>query len=165
MSESATPLVLISRSPADTQAMGRALAAALLPGDVVALVGDLGTGKTQWVKGLAGGLGVDPDAVHSPTFTLVNEYEASARADIRVLCHADVYRMGAAVELEAIGFDEIVRAGDSVVAVEWADRVADLIPPGAIWIRGQLPPDGGPEDRRYELTGGAAVLAAMRSFN
>src|ERR1035437_5723395 len=110
---------LVSRSPEQTLALGRALAGGLVGGSVVALTGHLGAGKTQWVKGLAAGLGIDPDSVHSPTFTLINEYAAgeevpSAKCQVPnerrpglVLYHVDVYRMppeSAADELEAIGF-------------------------------------------------------------
>lgn len=123
---------LTSRSVAQTQAIAAQVAARLGSGGVVALVGALGTGKTQFVRGLVGALGGDERQVHSPTFVLLHEYACGGRK----LFHADAYRVGAA-ELEAIGLDELLastREGD-VVAIEWADKVADLLPADAIHVR------------------------------
>lgn len=100
-----------------TRAVARALAADLVAGDVVLLHGDLGAGKTVFVKGLAHGLGVDPADVTSPTFTLVHEY-AGGRLP---LIHLDLYRLDRA-ELDEVGLDPDL-AARGVVVVEWAERL------------------------------------------
>jgi tRNA threonylcarbamoyladenosine biosynthesis protein TsaE len=113
-----------------TMALARRLAETLSPGAVVALDGDLGTGKTHFVKGLAAGLGIPPETVRSPTFTIVHEY-----TDGRLpLYHFDAYRIGDPSELEAIGFDEYAY-GDGITVIEWAARVADLLPPDTLRLR------------------------------
>ena len=105
-----------SRSEDDTAAVGRELAASLAAGDVVLLHGDLGAGKTALVRGLAEGLGVPPDEVSSPTFTLVQEY----RGGRLPLFHVDLYRLHDPREIEDLGLDEIAEQG--VLAIEWAER-------------------------------------------
>ena len=108
------------RTPADTLAAGRALAATLRAGDVLGLVGGLGAGKTQFVKGLAAGLGLDPDGVTSPTFTLLHEYRSpGARLP---LFHADFYRLENAAEVATLGLEEIWDEAAGIAAVEGADR-------------------------------------------
>jgi tRNA threonylcarbamoyladenosine biosynthesis protein TsaE len=125
----------ISVSAAETKAAGARLAEEIQAGDVVALVGDLGAGKTQFVKGLAKGLG-SKEMVTSPTFTLMHEYQGK-----RVpIYHFDFYRIESLAALRAIGFDEIV-FGDGVSVIEWADRFADAIPPRARWIKFELVSD------------------------
>jgi tRNA threonylcarbamoyladenosine biosynthesis protein TsaE len=116
--------MFISVSAAETEAAGTRLAGKIQAGDVLALVGDLGAGKTQFVKGLG-----STEVVTSPTFTLVHEYQ-SRRLPIY---HFDFYRIESSAALRAIGFDEIV-FGDGVSVIEWADRFADAIPPQARWI-------------------------------
>ena len=109
-------------SEAETVELGERLGRAAKGGEVLALIGELGTGKTHLIQGLARGLGVeDEEAVTSPTFTLVNEYEGRVG-----LYHVDAYRLEGARQLEALGFDEMVAAG-GVMVVEWADRVWDLV--------------------------------------
>ena len=119
----------ISHSPAETFELGRAHAASLQPGDVLALCGDLGAGKTQFVKGLASGLGASGD-VTSPTFTLIHEY----RGGRLPLFHADLYRLESAEEVMGIGLDEYF-AGRGVTVVEWADKFPELMPPRTQWRR------------------------------
>lgn len=118
--------VWITGSAAETQALGAALGAAIDPPLVIALRGDLGAGKTTFVQGLASGLGVR-SRVSSPTFVLVNEYVG---ANSVRLMHVDTYRLGAAtsVEAAAMGLEELLEDGDAVVAVEWAERVANMLP-------------------------------------
>ncbi|MDD4891800.1 MAG: tRNA (adenosine(37)-N6)-threonylcarbamoyltransferase complex ATPase subunit type 1 TsaE [Phycisphaerae bacterium] len=149
MSEWMRQIELVTDSPEQTRRLGERLARCLTGGHVVALVGHLGAGKTQWVKGLAAGLGIDPDAVHSPTFTIINEYTPKSGL---LLYHVDVYRLGSAAELEAIGFSEMVAAADGLVAIEWADRVAELMPPGSVWITGSMPSNLGENQRQYAIT-------------
>ena len=106
-----------SSSEAATRALAAALAPSLMPGAVILLSGDLGAGKTAFVRGLAEGLDLDPDAVTSPTFTLVHEY----RGGRLPLIHVDLYRLDRA-ELDEIGLDEDL-AAHGVTAVEWAERL------------------------------------------
>jgi len=103
--------------------VGRKLAAALQAGDVVLLYGDLGAGKTAFVKGLAEGLGVARDEVSSPTFTLVQEY----RGGRLTLFHVDLYRLNDPREVDDLGLDEI--AEDGVLAIEWAEKLDARLKP------------------------------------
>ena len=105
----------ITTSEEETSTAGERLAQSLGAGDVVLLYGDLGAGKTAFVRGLAKGLGVDPAEVSSPTFTLVQEYAGSL-----TLYHVDLYRLEAR-EVDDLGLEELV-LGDGVVAIEWAER-------------------------------------------
>ena len=114
--------VLRTESEDQTVAAARRLAERLPPGALVLLTGDLGAGKTAFVRGLAAGLGIDPDDVSSPTFTLIQEY-----AGARVLRHVDLYRLQGA-EADDLGLDELNEDG-AVVAIEWAERLS--APPGA----------------------------------
>jgi tRNA threonylcarbamoyladenosine biosynthesis protein TsaE len=109
--------ILDSHSEDDTSALGRELAPALSAGDVLLLYGDLGAGKTAFVRGLAEGLGVSPDEVSSPTFTLIQEY----RGGRLPLFHVDLYRIEDPREFDELGLDEI--AEDGVLAIEWADKM------------------------------------------
>ena len=111
-----------SNSEAETRAIAAALAPSLLPAAVILLSGDLGAGKTAFVRGLAEGLGLDPDDVTSPTFTLVHEY----RGGRLPLIHVDLYRLDRA-ELDEIGLDQDLSAR-GVTAVEWAERLTRGIP-------------------------------------
>jgi tRNA threonylcarbamoyladenosine biosynthesis protein TsaE len=118
----------ISNSPNETESFGRQFAGAVVPGDVLALKGDLGSGKTQFVKGLAAGLGAKTTAT-SPTFTLIHEY-AGGRLPIY---HFDFFRIEDPRAVERLGFDEYF-FGDGVSVIEWADRFPDLIPKDARWV-------------------------------
>lgn len=112
---------VVTHSEAETQAAARAFAARLEPGDVLLIEGPLGAGKTAFVRGLAEGLGIAPDAVSSPTFTLIQEYDGGRLK----LYHADLYRL-TPVEAADLGLSETGDAG--VLAVEWPDRWTH--PPG-----------------------------------
>ena len=117
-----------------TLAVGRQLGSALADGHVIGLIGPLGSGKTTLVKGLAAGAGVaDLRLVNSPTFVIVNEYEARAGAGppLRIY-HVDTYRLGGSDNLEALGFDEMCASG--AVVIEWADRVANLLPADVLTV-------------------------------
>jgi tRNA threonylcarbamoyladenosine biosynthesis protein TsaE len=118
----------IAETAEATRAVGVEFVGNLKPGDVVALIGDLGAGKTEFVKGLAAGLG-SPVTVTSPTFTLIHEYRGG-----RVpLYHMDFYRLTSGSELDEIGFDDYL--GESgICAIEWANRFPERIPSGAIWV-------------------------------
>ncbi len=119
----------ISRSVEETIAFARARAAALQPNAVVALCGDLGAGKTHFVKGLVAGCGSD-ETVTSPTFTLLHEY----RGGRLPVFHFDFYRIAQRAEIEQLGFDELLNEG-GVAVIEWADRFPELFPPRTRWIR------------------------------
>jgi len=107
---------------AETEAVAADLGRSLQPGDVIALEGDLGAGKTQFVRGLLRGLG-DPRLVSSPTYVLLNVYPGGRLT----LFHLDAYRTAGADDLAGIGFEELLDQG-GVVAVEWPSRVGELLP-------------------------------------
>ena len=100
----------------------------LIRGDIIALSGELGTGKTTLVRGMALGMGLEKDDVASPSFTLVNEYRGPLP-----LFHLDLYRLHDEKELLDIDFEAYIR-GEGVVVIEWADRISGSIPPDALWI-------------------------------
>jgi len=118
---------LTSAGPDDTQAAGERLAQTLGPGAVVALTGELGAGKTCFVQGLVHGLGVTTRAT-SPTFVLINEYRG--RLPVH---HVDAYRIATPAELIDIGLLELMD-DEAVTIIEWADRVAALLPPRTITV-------------------------------
>lgn len=106
---------VVTSTEEETSAAGERLAARLNAGDVVLLYGDLGAGKTAFVRGMACGLGAPADEVSSPTFTLIQEYQGRV-----TLYHVDLYRLEPA-EIDDLGLEELV-SGDGIVAIEWADR-------------------------------------------
>ena len=112
----------VTRSEDETAGVAGELAAALKAGDVILLCGNLGAGKTAFVRGLASGLGIDPGEVSSPTFTLVHEY----RGGRLTLYHADLYRLER-IATEDIGLEEMGVA-DGVLAIEWPYRLANTMP-------------------------------------
>jgi tRNA threonylcarbamoyladenosine biosynthesis protein TsaE len=118
-----------SNSVEETIGFARDWGALLLPNDVVALVGDLGAGKTHFVKGLLQALGSTEEAT-SPTFTLVHEY----RRGRLPLFHFDFYRLQHPSEIDQIGFDDYLEEG-GVSVVEWADRFPQVLPPRTRWLR------------------------------
>jgi len=125
MSGGADRATLLSESEAQTESLAGAIGAMLRAGDLVALEGELGAGKTRFVRGLVIGLGGEPRGVSSPTFTLMNEYEPAEGRP--ALLHIDAYRMSGAGELETLGVD--LRAlPDAACAIEWADRLGDAMP-------------------------------------
>ena len=134
-------LEISTSSVAETLALGRRLGALLGPGDVIALLGELGAGKTYLTKGIAEGLGVeDTRRVTSPTFVLVKEYAGRVH-----VYHLDAYRLNGADELLAIGSDDIL-GGEGVSIVEWADRVAEAIPEERLEVEIAIT---GPESRAF----------------
>jgi tRNA threonylcarbamoyladenosine biosynthesis protein TsaE len=129
-----TDLNFTTHSGQETFDLGKAIAVGAAPGDIFCLFGDLGTGKTTFVKGLASGLGVKPDDVHSPTFTLMNVYQGRpARRTGRTggrgleIFHFDLYRIEQAEEILALDYDEYLY-GKGVAVIEWADRLGTLAP-------------------------------------
>ena len=123
-------MVFHSASTRETLRIGESLGKLLLPGDVIALVGDLGTGKTYFVKGVAKGAGVaSPNEVSSPSFTLIQEYAGKIP-----FYHIDLYRLGSEHEAEELGLEDYLR-GDAITAIEWADRILSLLPEEILWVR------------------------------
>ena len=137
----------ISRSPEDTFRLAADLARELRPGDVLALHGELGSGKTTLVQGLARALGIERP-VNSPTFTLINEYRGACP-----LFHIDLYRVRDPGEALDLGLDEYLY-GDGITAIEWAERIAELLPPSTLHIR--LEPGEQPDERFVTIQGGRA---------
>jgi tRNA threonylcarbamoyladenosine biosynthesis protein TsaE len=125
------PIRRVSRSPEETEAIGHALGTALraaIEPTVVALRGDLGAGKTRFVRGLAAGLGADPSRVASPSFVLAVVHDAGERT----LVHVDAWRLRSADDLASLGWAEWLASPGTVVAIEWADRVASELPAARI---------------------------------
>jgi tRNA threonylcarbamoyladenosine biosynthesis protein TsaE len=118
----------ISKSPAETISAGKKIGKELKAGDVLCLKGDLGAGKTHFVKGIAEALNINPDEVLSPTYTLIHEYEGTIP-----LYHFDCYRMESPGEALEIGAEEYFY-GAGICVIEWPERIASLIPPEALWI-------------------------------
>ncbi len=131
-------------SPEQTRALGVRIGAAARPGTVVALVGDLGVGKTLLAQGVGEGLGV-PGLVTSPTFVLMRLHEGGRLP----LVHADIYRLCDEAEAEHIGLPEAL-AGEGIALVEWADRLPDLLPVDHLRLELEWIP-GTPDQRRVRL--------------
>jgi tRNA threonylcarbamoyladenosine biosynthesis protein TsaE len=122
--------ITVTASVEETITLGATLGAHLLGGDVLALCGELGAGKTAFTQGVARGMGIQAP-VTSPTFTLINRYTAP---DGRILQHVDCYRLGnASLEMWDIGLTDLF-AGDDVIIIEWADRISDLLPPEHLYV-------------------------------
>jgi tRNA threonylcarbamoyladenosine biosynthesis protein TsaE len=148
---------LLSRSPAETRALARLLAAGIGPrGLVIALVGPLGSGKTVFVKGLAEGLEVDEGLLSSPSFVIANELKTPG--GVR-LVHVDLYRVESEGELESAGWLDWLADG-SVVAVEWGDRFPQALPRDHLEVRLSRASADRPERRTLETRAGGPVSQA-----
>jgi tRNA threonylcarbamoyladenosine biosynthesis protein TsaE len=145
---------LVTRSAAETMALGAKLGRALAPGDCVALIGDLGAGKTQLVRGACRGAKVPAREVSSPSFAIVASY--GGRLPVH---HADLYRIGDLDELYATGFFDLV-GGDGAILVEWADRVPGALPEERLTVTLRHDPRRA-DDRRIELDGVGERHAAL----
>lgn len=121
--------VFTTESPDETEELGRRLAAALKPGDVVALTGELGSGKTRFVQGIALGLG-HKGYTKSPSFTILNIYQGESIE----LYHIDLYRVSGPRELDDLGLEEYIY-GQGVCVIEWADRAEGALPDHALAVR------------------------------
>jgi len=117
-------LTLISDSTERTIEIGMRLGEKLEPGDIVSLIGDLGSGKTCFAKGVAIGLEVDERYISSPSFIIVNIYPARYP-----VFHIDLYRLSGNEEIEEVGIVEMIEEGKGIYLIEWADRMIDLLPP------------------------------------
>ena len=116
-------------SPEETQALGEKLGKTLKPGDVIALVGDLGTGKTCLTQGIARGVGMASDAVvNSPSYILINEYEGNIP-----IYHIDLYRLEDSAAIAELGLTEYIE-GNGICIIEWAERITDTLPDTCIKV-------------------------------
>lgn len=153
-----------SRSVAETGELAVALASWLEAGDVVLLHGDLGAGKTTFVKALAVGLGIAV-TVTSPSFALVNEYETGHGVPFTTVYHIDLYRLHERDELDSIGFAELVAPEQGITVVEWPERASEDLPRRYLLVEVEVVPaeqrvfrlSASPPDQRW-----AARLAALR---
>jgi len=134
---------LTTTSAGQSRELARELATATRLPAVAGLVGPLGAGKTEFVKGLGWGLGLDPKTICSATFVIICEYGTS-----HPLIHVDAYRLVGPGQWDALGADELLERTDALIAVEWADRVRDRLPADTLWVRQEL---AGPTDRRITL--------------
>ena len=140
---------LVVPAAGDMRALGEVVGALLQPGDVVALTGDLGAGKTTFVQGAAVGLGVDGDHVTSPTFTLVKEYRGRFP-----VYHLDVYRLDRIQEVIDLGFEELLDP-DGVAFVEWGDAIEGLLPEDHLEVDLHVRDDGDTRNATLAATGPA----------
>ena len=138
-------MVIQTKSASETIRIGRSIGGRLLPGDVVALVGELGAGKTQFIKGLAAGAGIgNPTYISSPSFTLINEYPGKV-----AFYHIDLFRLGKEEEAEELGLEDYFQ-GEGITAIEWADKIPSLLPKELLLIRIAYT---GRNTRRLEISG------------
>ncbi len=137
-------MVIDTHSEAETVSAGEALGGELTPGDVLAFYGDLGAGKTAFIRGVARGLGIT-SRVSSPTFTIVNEYPGPVP-----LFHFDMYRLASSDELFEIGWEDYLARG-GVCCVEWTENVEDAMPEDAVSV---VIEKTGENSRKITVTGG-----------
>jgi tRNA threonylcarbamoyladenosine biosynthesis protein TsaE len=137
--------ILMTHSPERTEDLGAQLGAQLQPGDLIALSGSLGAGKTCFVRGLARGWGA-VERPTSPTFTLINEYHR--QGDSHRMFHVDCYRLEGAGDAWSTGLEDVFASGD-VVVVEWPERIPELLPGERLWIAIHSP---GQDDREFRLS-------------
>jgi tRNA threonylcarbamoyladenosine biosynthesis protein TsaE len=143
----------LTRSADKTRELGMSLGRLLRPADFVALLGDLGAGKTEFARGLAQGAGVPPEEVASPTFALIHRYQGRIP-----LVHADLFRLAGDDELYGTGYFELRDSGEAAVIVEWADLIPSAIAEDAVQVR--LASGRDPEERRLSVTSTGAVSGA-----
>lgn len=152
-------VILETHSIDQTHAMGAALADALEPGIVLVLTGGLGAGKTALVQGIATGLGVTA-RVTSPTFTMVASHRTDGRAGIKVLLHADLYRVASGAEADDLAIGELVEDA-AVACVEWGDLAPEVLGNRRVVIRIDL--GQGEDDRRFTIEPGPIDAAPLRA--
>jgi tRNA threonylcarbamoyladenosine biosynthesis protein TsaE len=142
----------VSESEAQTEQLGGALAGLLQPGMVVALIGELGAGKTRLVQAVAEAMGVDRRLVNSPTFVLVQEYDAPLR-----LYHFDAYRLADVDEFRELGAEELMNCG-GICLIEWADRVSDALPEDLLRIEIEIT---APTSREFRFHGSGPLSSTL----
>src|SRR3989344_6332910 len=125
---------IITKSEDETKAQGELIGRDLFPGSIIILVGDLGSGKTTFTKGLAKGIGVKKRII-SPTFTIIRMYEIkNNQKTIKNLYHIDLYRLESSDETQNLGLEEIIGNKENVVVVEWPEKIQHLLPKNRIEI-------------------------------
>lgn len=139
METQATFDVVYSTSPEQTQQIAQDLAKNFKGGEVVALFGDLGVGKTTFIQGLARGLGIKR-RITSPTFIIVRPYEININNRPITFYHVDLYRPQSRQDLKSLGLEEITRP-DSIVAIEWSEKIKNLLPSKRIDVKIEVTPD------------------------
>ena len=120
----------LTHSPDETISFASIFAKSCDANTVILLHGDLGAGKTCFARGLLAGLGGDASEVHSPTFTIMHEYNT----DSLTLVHIDAYRLSGSDELHTIGWDELLQRDDVIIAIEWPERIAEALPEKVVHI-------------------------------
>ena len=138
-------MVIETRSPEETYALGEKIGKSASPGQVYTLTGDLGVGKTVFTQGVASGLGIT-EPVSSPTFTIVQVYEEGRMP----FYHFDVYRIGDIEEMDEIGYEDCF-FGEGVCLVEWANLIEEIMPEETIWITIEKDLEKGFDYRRIEV--------------
>ena len=140
-------MIIETNSEQETYAYGSSLAQKVVPGQVIALIGDLGVGKTVLTKGLAAGLGIT-EPVSSPTFTILQEYKEGRLP----FYHFDVYRIADPEEMDEIGYEDYFY-GNGVCLVEWANLIREFMPEDTIWITIEKDLERGFDYRRITVDG------------
>lgn len=138
-----------TKSPKETEEVGKKLGSALKSGDVVAMFGGMGMGKTAFTHGIAEGMGIDPHQVSSPTFALVQEY-----GENRKLYHFDMYRIDSWDDLYSTGFFDYLEQG-GILAVEWSENIENALPDG--YIRVEFSRGEGENERIINISGGKSL--------
>jgi tRNA threonylcarbamoyladenosine biosynthesis protein TsaE len=146
-------LKIISKNPTETNYIGKIIGENLTHGDIVALIGELGAGKTSLTQGIARGLGVPEEyQITSPSFTLINEYHGKA-----TLYHFDLYRLKGPVDLEDVGYEEYI-SGNGVKVIEWADKIINILPDDTLFISFTYIDEN---ERELSITGKKELLDAI----
>lgn len=118
---------VITNSPKKTQELGEKISIDLKPGGILALSGELGSGKTTFIQGLARGLGIKKRIV-SPTFVFIRQYSLDNKPLTKALYHVDLYRIDKALDARGLGLEEIFADPEAIVVIEWADRIKEILP-------------------------------------
>lgn len=140
-------MIIETRTPEETFAIGKKIGENALPGQIYTLVGDLGVGKTVFTQGVAAGLGIT-EAIASPTFTIIQEYETGRLP----FYHFDVYRIGDIEEMEEIGYDDYF-FGQGICLIEWANLIEEILPEALIEITIEKDLEKGFDYRRITIEG------------
>jgi len=124
---------IVAKTEKETWQQGFNLAGKLKGGEVLALYGDLGAGKTKFLQGLANGLGVKTK-VNSPTFNILKLYKVINNKNIKAFCHIDAYRLRSEKDLINLGVEEFFQSDEVITAIEWAEKIEKMLPKGAVVI-------------------------------